>query len=91
MVPARKNNRDPGLGQESEGGASEGIFLAGENPRVLTQLTPIAVTFENERYGGAATRRHVSACSEPGVYFVDEISQDSGSFLRAETNIQIDV
>ena len=50
MVPAYKRFRNPSLGQESEGGASEGIFLAGENPRVLTRLARFTATFRRERH-----------------------------------------
>ena len=49
MVPARKNHPYPGAGQESEGGASEAIFLAGENHRVLTRLARIAQSIQYGR------------------------------------------
>ena len=51
MVPAYKRFRNPSLGQESEGRASERIFLAGENERVLTRVARITQQFnEAERY-----------------------------------------
>jgi hypothetical protein len=41
-------------GEKSERGASERIFLAGENPRVLTRVTQTArPSIECERYGRA--------------------------------------
>jgi hypothetical protein len=36
----KKNNHETNHEQESEGGASERVFLAGKNERVLTRLAP---------------------------------------------------